>query len=171
MNPDDATGLLNAERYLLFHDLQAGPEFDGVILTVDAAEVTQTQTSAQTGDAEIDRILGPVRAIESAPGSLRYTICFAPCIAYTWRNESFVLPEKDEDFSLRLRRYGASSYLDFVRSSTFAEEAAGYPLEHFAVITLDAVIDIVCRDVPTVTAHMLDPDDPGTLPGLPSDHT
>ena len=170
MDFDDATGLLNAEDNLLFHDLSAGPTCDALTVQVDGAQVSERETTAETGDAEIDRILGPVRVIEPGPGSLRYTVEFAPCVAYLWRDESFVIPEEDEDFSLKLRRYDSSAFLDFIRASTFAADAAGYPLDHFAIVTLDAVIDVICREAPRVTAHMLSPDDPGPLPETPKDH-
>jgi hypothetical protein len=173
MNFDDATGLLNAERYLGFHGLQAGPAHgldEGALsIQVDGADVSDREVAAGTGDAEIDRILGPVRAIETGPGSLRYTVRFTPCVAYAWRDESYVIPDRDEDFSLKLRHYDQSAFLDYIAASTFAADAAGYPLEHFALVTLDAVIDVICRDAPRITARMLDPDDPGPLPGGPSD--
>ncbi|MEJ6391416.1 hypothetical protein [Gymnodinialimonas ulvae] len=172
MNFDDATGLLNAERYLGFHGLRAGPAYGhddtALSIEVDGADVSGREVAAGTGDDAIDRILGPVRAIETGPGSLRYTLRFDPCIAYTWRDESYVIPERDEDFTRKLRHYDQSAFLDYVTASTFAAEAAGYPLEHFAIVTLDAVIDVICRDAPQVTARMLDPDDPGPLPGGPS---
>lgn len=167
MTDPDATPLLKAERYLRFHGLQAGPEFDAVTLWVDGAEVSDREEPAGTGSDEIDRILGPVRAIETGPGCLRYCITFHNCIAYAWRDETFALPERDEDFSTMMREKEASAFLDFVRASTRAEESFDGPLRHFCVATLDAILDVICPEEPAVTAEMLDPDDPGPLPGRP----
>ena len=168
MISDDATNLLKAEQYLRFHDLCAGPSYDALTVQVDGAEVSDHEEPAGTGDAEVDRILGPVRAIETGPGCLRYTVVFADCVAYSWRDESYAVQEDEEDDSpTMLRHYTASAFLDYVRASTFAEEAAGFPLQHFALVTLDAVIDVVCAEPPEVTAEMLDPDDPGPLPERP----
>jgi len=165
----DATGLLCAERYLRFHDLEAGPSFDAVTLWVDGAEVSEREEMAGTGDPEVDRILGPMHAIETGAGCLRYEITFENCVAYGWRDESYVVPEADEDVSTMLRRYDRSAYLDYITASTFAADAAPFPLQHFALVTLDAVIDVVCADAPRVRAQMLGPDDPGPKPGQPRD--
>ena len=163
----DATALLKTERRLRFHDLRAGPSFDAVTVWVDGAELSDRTQPAGTGNADVDRILGPVRVVQTTPGCLRYEITFADCIAYAWRNESYALPEPDEDFGTMLRRYQHSSFLDYVSAATFAADAALGPLQHVAVVTLDAILDVVCPNDPTVTATMLGPDDPGPLPGRP----
>lgn len=165
MISDDATGLLKAERFLRFHDLQAGPAFDALTLWVDGAEVSDHEEAAGTGSAEIDRILGPVRTIETGPGCLRYRVVFHRCIAYAWRDETFALPEGDADGTATLCRHERSRFLDYVADATIAEETAGFALQHYALATLDAVIDVVCEDDPHVTAEMLGPDDPGPWPG------
>lgn len=164
MNFHDATGLLNAESHLLFHNLVSGPDLERVTLRVEGAQTTDREIAAGTGDDRIDRIIGPVPDIQAGPGCLRYTLRFQPCITYAWRREHVVFPEQDEDGSLNLRHYERSAFRDYVAATTFAAEAAGYPLEHFAVVTRDAVIDVICREAPDVTAVMLDPDDPGPNP-------
>ena len=153
MSSVDATALLAAERWLRFHDLRAGPGFGAVTLWVDAADPSDTETPLGSGSARIDRIIGPVRAIGSGPGCLRYRIVFRDCVAWAWRDESYALPEEGEDFSTMLRRYRSSRFLDYCRNAGFAESMVDRPLEHFAVVTLDAILDVLCPDPPEVTAR------------------
>ncbi len=153
MSTIDATALLAAERWLRFHDLRAGPGFGSVTLWVDAAEPAQTETPLGSGSDRIDRIIGPVHAIESGPGSLRYRVVFRDCVAWTWRDESYALPEESEDHSTMLRCYRSSRFLDYCRASGFAEGMTDRPLEHFAVVTLDAILDVLCPESPEVTAR------------------
>ncbi|MCC5984191.1 MAG: hypothetical protein JJU42_07490 [Rhodobacteraceae bacterium] len=153
MSTIDATALLAAERWLRFHDLHAGPGFGAVTLWVDAAEPSDTQSPLGSGSARIDRIIGPVHAIESGPDSLRYRIVFRDCVAWAWRDESYALPEDGEDTSTMLRRYARSAFLDYTRRTGFAESMTARPLEHFAVVTLDAILDVLCPDPPEVTAR------------------
>ncbi len=167
MIPKDATGLLQAERNLRFHDLRAGAEPGSVTLWVDGAEVLDSTTPAGTGNDDIDRILGPVHPVEVVPGSLRYTVRFHRCVLYAWRDDAYALPEHDEDFSRRLRLYERSAFLDFAARATFAADALTEPLQHFALVTLDAVLDVLCPDPPRITAIALEPDDPGPAPKRP----
>ena len=153
MSTIDATALLAAERWLRFHDLRAGPGFGVVSLWVDAAEPAEAESPLGSGSARIDRIIGPVRVIESGPGSLRYRIVFRDCVAWCWRDESYALPEDGEDTSTMLRRYATSAFLDYTRRTGFAESMTEAPLEHFAVVTLDAILDVLCPEPPEVTAR------------------
>ncbi len=165
MTETDATALLKAEKHLRFHDLRAGPEFDAVTLWVDGAALSDTAEHAGSGNAGIDRILGPMRRVEAGPGCLRYTVTFLDCAVYIWRNETYTRPEPDEDYSTMLRHYERSAFLDFTKTATCAADVVDDPLQHFAVVTLDAVLDVLCPQPPQVTARMLGPDDPGPLPG------
>ncbi|MEM7723708.1 MAG: hypothetical protein AAF376_15250 [Pseudomonadota bacterium] len=170
MMHQDATALLKAERHLRFHALRSGPDFAALTVEVDGAEVSDKTGPAGTGDPDVDRILGPVRSIETGPGCLRYSLVFDRCVAHAWRDESYAIPEPDEDFSTMLRHYDRSAFLDHVARTTFAADAAGFLLQHHAIVTLDAIVDVICAAAPQVTTRMLGPDDPGPPPGRPREH-
>jgi hypothetical protein len=170
MSQIDASGLLAAEEFLRFHDLRTAPGYSDLTVWVDGAERSDEPGTAETGNAGIDRMLGPVHRIDVVPGSLRYEVIFADFIAFQVRNESFVLPEPNEDFSTHLRRYEKSAFLDHVRATTMAEGLVDGPLMHIAVVTLDQVIDVATTVEPVITARVIGPDDPGKRPDLPDDH-
>ena len=161
MSALDATALLEAERWLRFHDLRAGPGFGTVTLWVDAAEPSEDKVPLGSGSARIDRIIGPVQAIEPGPDSLRYKVVFRDCVVWGWRDESYALPEEGEDFSTALRRYAASRFLDYARRAGFAEGMTDHLMEHFSVVTLDAILDVLCPEPPEVTARLIGHDDDG----------
>ena len=166
----DATGLLKAERYLRFHDLATAPGYSDLTVWVDGAEPSETTGPAGTGYDAIDRALGPVRAVETGPGLLRYRVIFRDFVAFSVRNESFALPEEGEDLASPLRLYRRSRFLDFVQSSTFAEDALAAQVRHIGLVTLDQVVDVSVLDDPEITATEIGPDDPGQRPDLPRDH-
>ncbi len=157
----DATALLAAERWLRFHDLRAGPGFGAVTLWVDAAEPSEDMVPLGSGSARIDRIIGPVQAIEPGLDSLRYQVVFRDCVAWGWRDESYALPEEGEDTGTALRRYTVSHFLEYARRAGFSEGMTEHPMEHFSVVTLDAILDVLCPEAPEVTARLIRHDDDG----------
>ncbi len=163
----DATDLLSAERFLRFGGLAAGPEFDTVTLWVESAEISDGGDGEAdgSGSALIDSLIGIPKEIETGPGCLRYCIVFRDCVTYAWRDESFAMPEEDDDHASPLRRHERSAFLDYVGRATTAQDSLEAPVLHFSVYTLDAVLDVACPEPPEVSAEMIGPDDPGPKPG------
>ncbi|MBE3640080.1 hypothetical protein [Mangrovicoccus algicola] len=169
-----AADLLTAERFLRFGGLEAGPEYDTLTLWVVSAEIAEDEEGDGSGNPLFDRIIGTPKMIETGPGSLRYCIIFRDCLSYAWRDESYALEEdafeesedrEDAGAPPLLRRHDRSDFLEQVTRRTGAADVLDVPVMHFAVSTLDAVIDVACLGLPEVTAEMLGPDDPGPKPG------
>ncbi|MCK9688289.1 hypothetical protein [Scleromatobacter humisilvae] len=84
-------------------------------------------------------------------GSGVFQLHWTTCVAYPVRNESFVSTDRDEEFQGRmLVKYSRSRYLDFVASATFADGDHPGPLQHWGLICLNHVVDVVSSEAPSV---------------------
>ncbi|GAA4224271.1 hypothetical protein J4E08_00460 [Sagittula sp. NFXS13] len=152
----DATEVLKAERNLLFHELRSGPSRDAVTLWVDGAEVAEQPIPDAVRRDNFAAIPGPIHTIDSEPGCLRYRLMFTRCVAYQWRDEAYAEPEPSDDTEdSPLRLYPQSRYRAQVEAASFAHQVYQDPFHHFAVLTLDAILDVICRQPPRVTARVL----------------
>lgn len=161
---------LAAERYLRFHDLRTAPGYSDLTVWVDGAVAEPERASAETGNADIDRAIGPVRRITTNEGQRRYEVVFTNVLAFSVRMENFVIPEENEDFTTPLRRYQQSRFLEFIEAATFVRQMQSEPIQHIAVVTMDQVIDVAVTEDPEVNAKIIGPDDRGLRAGLPTEY-
>ena len=126
-------------------------------IVVDGARVSDEVGMPGTGSPEIDAIFGGSRAIEVLPGCRRYEVRFADAIGYLVRDESYAQLDQNEDVSSVPRVQGETQFLTYMRAATFAEDVLDAPLEHWAVATLDDVVDVGTRQgaEPTITSRVL----------------
>ena len=157
---------LEAERALRLVSVT----YDGVARTlrivVDGTRVSDETARPDTGNTVLDNIIGTSQPIVVLPGCRQYTVAFEDVVAMEIRDESYAEVEPEDDFSKQLRHYPASRFLTHIRNSTFAEAVLNQRLEHWAVVTLDDVIDIATQagDVPTVSSRILTATDVWTDP-------
>ncbi|WP_299045448.1 hypothetical protein [uncultured Tateyamaria sp.] len=135
--------------------------YDGVErvvrIIVDGTRVSDETARPDTGNETLDGIIGASHAIDVLPGCRQYTIAFEDVVAVQIRDESYAEVEREEDYFRPLRHYPASRFLTHMRDATFAEAVLNQPLVHWAVVTLDDVIDIAAQpgDVPAVSSRVL----------------
>lgn len=157
MTPED---FREARRYfegaplLYLSGLELTPE-QTLIVTVDEASAEEDATPLETGDAQIDSVIGPALPITTRSGHRRFVVEFNPLV-HAVTDETYFNPELDEDFSSPLRRREESLFLDWARARThhLGNEAVG-PLSHLALVTLDVVIDVCTRSAPEITVITL----------------
>jgi hypothetical protein len=83
--------------------------------------------------------------------SARYELIFDRYVAYAVRTESYAVVGQEERYSGRLGRvYSRSTFLDFVRSGTFASPDYPGAFEHYGVVCLNHVIDVASLEPPRV---------------------
>jgi len=105
--------------------------------------------------------LGPAYPIETKPGRWRYTVTFCDVILHAWTKESFAQPEAGQRTGRNLAEFTNSRFLNYAHQSTFARRVITAEIRHFALITLDAMIDVACTAPPEVTATVLTSQDLG----------
>ena len=96
--------------------------------------------------------LGEGRPIEISDASRSFEIWWDNYVAYAVRDESYWKAEEGEP---RLadhlnRRYG-SAFQRYVSETTFADNVYPGPLEHWCLITLNHMVDVISVGPPRVT--------------------
>ena len=112
----------------------------------------QEPRQVETGNARADEVLGQVRPIETAPDSLVFRLTFENFVAVEIVNESYAWLEKQEPFDKKLRQHSNSSLLDRIRSKSHYDQVwPDHPLKHYAIVTLNHVINVIGPNEPRVT--------------------
>ena len=155
---------LDSTKYLYLEHFGPADDLHSLKLEVVEGIVGSQRTagiinSTHTGAIDdYDKVMETVTAnsslIEVTPESARFTIIFERYLAFSARDETYVIPEEEEDFSKKLRTYDRSKFLDFVESSTWYWDDQT-PLSHHAVVCLNMVVDIVCRGNPRISIAAL----------------
>lgn len=88
---------------------------------------------------------------ETGDSSRRLKLTFRDYVAYSVRNESFVGPDKNEEFSgRRFRVFSRSRFLDYLRNAVnpflVEHSTEAGRMQHFGLIGEDHIVDIAtCR--------------------------
>lgn len=108
--------------------------------------------------AVVDILIEGSWPIRPQPGCARFVITFDRYISFCARDETFMIPEEDEDYPKRLRAYEKSAFLDFFRARTseWAQVDHLGPVKHYAVSCLNVVIDVICETEPTIAMTILE---------------
>lgn len=150
MVSDEYSAALNSCPYLFLVSHEEAPDTLDLQLVVHEARVENERSPIETGIANIDQILGDGYAVRSDPSSREFTITFENYIGFSIRSESYVNAELEDDYSKKLRSYTKSTFLDFIDTSTFAQQCLDEPVLHFAVVCADHVVDVACTTPPTI---------------------
>ena len=141
---------LNSCSYIFLVSHEEAPDTLDLRLVVHEASAEDELSQIDTGNTEIDQILGEGYAVRSDPSFKAFTITFENYVGFSIRNESYVNPEPEEDYSKKMRSYSRSTFLDFIASSTFAQQIINEPILHFAVVCSDHVVDVACTAPPII---------------------
>lgn len=101
-------------------------------------------------DTEIE--FGEVRPIELTKESRFFELNWSDYVAYAVRNESFWAAEPNQPaFLSHLTRRFNSAFLEFVSTTTFADDEFPGPLQHWALTTHMHCVDVVSVQAPRVS--------------------
>jgi hypothetical protein len=104
--------------------------------------------------------LGEGRPIILTPESRFFELHWEDYVAYAVRNESFWAAEPNEPpFTKHLCRRFDSAFLQFVSTTTFADDDYPGPLQHWALSTLNHCVDVVSVRPPKVNSVAAQPMD------------
>jgi hypothetical protein len=107
---------------------------------------------AAVGESE-QIVEGSLRAypIDTSPQSRVFELNWPAYIAYAVRNESHAVPSDKEIYEGKLlRRFSTSHFLDYVRVSTNTSDLWPGSLQHWEMVCLNHVIDVVAVDDPEI---------------------
>lgn len=150
MSGGDPISNLNECKYLsLRYYLEA--EAGKLVIVADECRMQESPVTDFSGSEIVDRVLGEAYPIESRPDYRSFKITFDGYVAVSVINESFAQPENNEDYSKKLRRYENSTFLDYLKQTTFASDVYPGPFTHHCVVMNDHVINVACQDSPEVT--------------------
>ncbi|WP_170765304.1 hypothetical protein [Ruegeria lacuscaerulensis] len=155
MASEDYSTALNSCPYIFLVSHEEAPDTLDLRLVVHEARAEAELSQIDTGNAEVDQILGHGFAVRCDPSYREFTITFENYVGFSIRNESYVNPEPNEDYSKKLRSYTTSTFLDFIASSTFAQQYSDEPILHFAVVCSDHVVDVACTAPPAIEMNTI----------------
>jgi hypothetical protein len=150
MATEENTTALDSCSYIFLVSHEEAPDTLDLRIVVHEARAEKKLSQIDSGDAELDQVLGGSYAVKSDPSFKEFTIIFENYVGFSIRNESYVNPEPEEDYSKKLRSYPRSTFLDFIASSTFAQQVVNEPILHFAVVCADHVVDVACAAPPII---------------------
>ncbi len=109
----------------------------------------------KSGTKGFEKILEGSYPVTIRAGYGAFTILFEDYIAFSVRNESFAHTRVKEDYSLKLRIYNKSEFLDYVSEATFANFNYPGPFKHYSLVCANHVIDVACQTEPTVEHRII----------------
>lgn len=151
----DAAARIAREQALALHALDFDTGRRRLCITVDGTRVDDEEQQPDTGNPELDAVLGKSRAIVVRPGCRRYQITFEDVTTFMVHDESTHVHEPHEDFTTPLRTYTQSRFLAHLAQESFADQVMPDAPRHYRVATLDDIIDVASPDAPHVTSRVL----------------
>jgi hypothetical protein len=88
---------LDACRHIFLAKLGTGPSLDLRIFVVEA-RVQDELVSVGAGDRDLDAIFAEAHPIMTKEGYDAFTIIFESYVCFSVRNETYAIPEDDEDY-------------------------------------------------------------------------
>ena len=152
MPDDNAEALLNAATYVYLRAL-GEPKDNSLRLVVQEAVAAPAARPEITKPmpATLRKLLSDARPIVSDASCYSYELSWPSYIAYAVRNESYATVDDKQTYEGKwLRRYSRSAFLEFVDKGTWADSKVPGPFVHFAVVTLNHVVDVASLEAPTV---------------------
>lgn len=147
---EDFFTALNSCSHVYLVTYEEAPGSLDLRLVVHEARAESKLSRVDTGNSELDQILGQGYAIRTDAMCREFTITFENYVGFSIKNESYANPEPNEDYSKRLRSHTRSRFLDFIATSTFAQQILEKPILHFAVVCENHVVDVACTEPPMI---------------------
>ena len=158
MNDQDSTTvILDSCRYIFLTKLESDDSFT---LKIHIAEDRIQNVPSVTGteNNNLDKILKKARPVKIRKNCNAFKIVFKDYNSFSVRNESYVVPENNEDPSRRLRVNQHSNFLKFISDSTWLSSDDMKSLVHYTVICTDHIIDIAASSEPVIEHYLVNDD-------------
>jgi hypothetical protein len=126
-------------RFLFLRDLTE-PEENTLRVVIEEAKA-----DGPPEDIEIlGKIISGSRPIESDESCRLFELIWPSYVAYTVRNESYTSWDESEEWEGNLfRLYSKSEFRDYVSRGTFATDDYPGPLQHWSLVCLRHVVDVI----------------------------
>jgi len=150
---DESTALveqLDSCKYLFLENFRSDVDPMTLIVEVVEGRLQPDPVQILTGSTELDKALGIGRVISTRPEYHRFRVKFVDYLTFAITNESYAQPEKDEDYSKKLRKYDTSTFLEYIRASTWATQDYPGPFTHYALVCSDHVINVASGAPPHI---------------------
>ncbi|MGI8788484.1 MAG: hypothetical protein ACR2HG_12065 [Pyrinomonadaceae bacterium] len=135
---------INSHKYLFLTEI-GEPEENVLRIVIEEgklSEPTKEENITESNEA-LKSIIAGSREIMSDESCYLYEIVFDTYIAYSVRNESYAIPEDSSEFSGGFfGTYSKSSFLDYLKISTFATEDYPGKFVHYGLSVFRYFIDI-----------------------------
>jgi hypothetical protein len=159
MTYGEARDRLNDCQYLYLETFGRGAR--GLDLCVELIEARSQPAIEAAGNDIVENILGPRSPIMPDESSARFTLVFENYLAFSIINESYAQGDGERSAEApagktakRIDTYAKSHFRDYVSAVTFATDAFPGPQRHFEISCLDHILNVICRDNPTITVSM-----------------
>jgi hypothetical protein len=140
--------IIPASQFSVFLESLHEPEDNALLLKIAEAK----EIAAEKHDLIIgSHTLSDLTPIRVTPDSRRFQLFWESYVAYSVRNESFALADKnDPEFRGVFVERSTSTYLRFIEETTFATSVFQKPMRHWQVNCQNHCIDVVSFDEPSV---------------------
>lgn len=147
---------INSHKYLFLIDI-GEPEENTLRIVVEEGKLGEqiTKKDLEKSKDEVNEAINSIKLgsypVITDENCFAYEIVFDTYIAYFVRNESYADGDVSSAFSGDFFRiYTKSSFLDYLKISTFATEDYPGKFNHYGVFTEHSVIDIASVYEPTI---------------------
>jgi hypothetical protein len=140
-----AVAQINGSTYLYLRTLSEPKDNELEIVLEEAG------SGPKDGISEIRGPFSETRPIVHGPNDRVFKVSWKSYVAYSIRNESYVVKDDYEQFEGGLFViFSRSRYLDFVAKSTFASDDYPGPIKHWGIFCLNHIIDVVSVHAPEI---------------------
>lgn len=138
---------IDSHRFLYL--IEIGEPQDNILrLVISEAQERKTAQDFQIGNLTLTN----TKELIADEACTAYQIIFENYVAYSVRNESFVIVDESEICTGRLfQTYSQSRFLEYVRISTFASDDFPGKLAHYGINCLNHIVDIVSVSQPNIS--------------------
>jgi hypothetical protein len=163
MTYEDGCKRLNDCKYLYLESFGRGDRDLDLRVELVEAKPQPTIDTVPLGSKILEDILGPGSPILPDSSCARFTLVFENYLGTSIINESY--GDGDGEHSTewladkthkRLATYDRSHFWDYVSAVTFATNDFPGPQRHFEINCMNHILNVVCRDEPTITISTSD---------------
>lgn len=138
---------LNSCQYLFPREINE-LEQNGLTLLIEEGIASPESTSIEVAGT----VISDYHGVTSGKDSRLFRVTWVAYIAYSVRNESYVLADEGGRFELGnlARVYSRSKFLEYVRAATIASNEYAGPSQHVQILCECHIIDVISTTTPTV---------------------
>jgi hypothetical protein len=146
---DDGITLIESCKRLYMHQIDE-PEANVLRLVIVEAVSGTRYIKSDHDIFELQEIFRDAKQIIHESGSKIFELNWVDYVAYSVRNESYVMKDDYEVFEgHNFVKYTKSRYLDFVEKATFAGDRYHGLMTHWGIFCLNHIVDVVSSSEPT----------------------